>query len=120
MAPTLCTSGQVVLKAGANAPILNEAQYDSLIENAESFVNVSTKFDWIASYPSLTSGAKLLLSDTVASYAAIDLINYDMSGYTSRTEAQVMLDVNWSKTVEGINLLKDDNYRTFIQEGEVR
>ena len=116
MAPTLCTSGQVVLKAGANAPTgLLESEYDRMIERAESFVCVNSRYDWIAAYPSLASGAKLILQDAVSSYAAIDLINYDMSGYTSRTEAQVMLDVNWSKTEAAINMLQDDKFKTYIQ-----
>ena len=35
-----------------------------------------------------------MLSDIASSYVAKEMINYDMSGYTSREEAQTMLDVN--------------------------
>jgi len=118
MTATLCASGAVILKAGKNAPtLITEAQYDQLINQAEAFINTSSRYDWVTNYASIPATTKQILEDAASSMAAIALINYDMSGYTSRTESQVMLDVNWSRLVECINLLRDDKFRTFIKQG---
>lgn len=117
MAETLCNSGAVVLKAGKNAAVLTIAQYTQLINQAECFINVNSKKDWVAAFASLPTDTKNLLQDACSSFAALSVINYDMSGFTSRTEAQVMLDVNWNRTVEIINLLKEDKFKDFTTTG---
>ena len=39
-----------------------------------------------------------------------------MSGYTSRAEAQTMLDVNYTRLTDAINQLKEKYTTDFIQE----
>ena len=39
-----------------------------------------------------------------------------MSGSTRRAEAQTMLDVNWAKMMEEINLLKERKFIDFIND----
>jgi hypothetical protein len=114
MTETLCTSGAVKLKAGANAPTLSAAQYTDLINKAEAFACCVSRYDWVTNYAGLSDSAKNILQDLASSHAAIAVINNDMSGFTSRTEAQVMLDVNYSKVVDIINLIKDDKFKTFL------
>jgi hypothetical protein len=117
---TLTTSGAVKLKAGANAPTLTAAQYDALIEEGEAFVSTQSRYNWVTNWPTVSGmvGAGLV-EEAVSNHAAIATINNDMSGFTSRTEAQVMLDVLYSKLVDNINLLRDDKFRKFIIKGEV-
>lgn len=119
MTETLCEKTDVQLKAGANATTLTDAQYTDLINEAEGFVSASARYDYVTNYASVSAIGKTLLREVASSYAAIAVINYDMSGFTSRTEAQVMLDVLWSKVVEGINLLRDEKFRDFVLKGEV-
>ena len=114
---TLSTSGAVKLKAGANAPTLTGAQYEILLEKAEAFVAMQSKYDWVTNEAAIPANTREILQEATAKLAAIDTINYDMSGFTSRLEAQTMLDVLWSKVVEIINLLRDDKFRTFVQRG---
>ena len=117
---TLSTSGAVKLKAGENAPTLTAAQYDSLIEEAEAFVSVQSRYDWVDNWASVSGmvGAGIV-EDAVATHAAISAVNNDMSGFTSRLEAQTVLDVLYSKLVDNINLLRDEKFRTFVIKGEV-
>lgn len=120
MTETLCDSGAVKLGAGSNVSTgITGAMYTSLINQAEGFVSSSSRYDYVTNYASVSTIGKTLLKEAAASYAAIGAINYDMSGYTSRTEAQTMLDVNWSKVVECINLLRDDKFRNFVLTGSV-
>ena len=119
MTETLCTSGAVKLKAGTNATTLTAAQYTDLINKAEAFACCVSRYDWVTNYAGLSDTAKYLLQDLASSHAAISVINTDMSGFTSRTEAQVMLDVNYSKVVDNLNILRDDKYKEFVIKGEV-
>jgi hypothetical protein len=114
---TICLSGAIVLRAGANHPTLTEGNYIALISGAAAFVSTSARYDYVTNFGSCSAIGQEIIKEAVACYAAIGLINYDMSGYTSRTEAQTMLNVNWNKMVECINLLRDDNFRIFILQG---
>lgn len=117
---TICLSGSVKLKAGANVGTLTPAQYDEIIGEAEAFVCTASRYDWVSDWATLSgSVAGPIVKEAVSSWAAINAINYDMSGFTSRQEAQVMLDVNWSKVVECVNLLRDDKFRSFVIKGDL-
>ena len=113
--PEFADSGAVKLFAGANAVALTNAQYELLLDKAEAFVNVQSKYDWTTNEALVPSTTKEILQEVTAKLAAMDVISYDMSGFTSRAEAQTMLDVLWSKVVEIVNLLRDDKFRTFVQ-----
>ena len=119
MTETLCDSGAVKIKAGANAATLTASQYTDIINRAEGFVCAAARYDFITNYANISNIGKNFLKDVTSSKAAIEVINYDMSGFTSRTEAQVMLDINYSILVDGINLLRDEKFRSFIISGEV-
>jgi len=115
---TISTSGAVYVKAGENARVLTDAQTNEIIEQAENFVSASSRYDWISNWASLsgTAGAKIV-KEAVEDWAAMGIVSNDMSGYTSRLEAQTILDVLWSKIVECVNLLRDEKFRTFTQTG---
>lgn len=115
MTETMCTSGAVKLKAGANmSSSLTADNYTTLINQAESYINTATRINYTDTYGSLNDDVKKILEDTASSYAAISAINYDMSGYTSRQEALTMLNVNWAIVQQGIKLLSDKKYTDFI------
>jgi hypothetical protein len=114
MTTTLCNSGAVVLKAGANAAVLTDARYTQLINQAEDFVVCSTRNDYITSYSGLSANKKLILEDVTSCIAAIYVISYDMSGFTSRQEALIMVNILWARIAECMRLLNNDNTRGFI------
>ena len=119
MTVTLCDSGAVKIKAGTNAATLTDAQYTEIINRAEGFVCAEARYDFVANSGAVSNIGKELLKDVTSSKAAIEAINKDMSGYTSRVEAQVMLDVNYAIVVDSINMLRDDKYRKFVIDGSV-
>jgi len=115
---TICLSGALVLKAGKNAVSLTQAQYDTLIDEAEAYINAVTKYDFTSNWATISGmAAGKMVREAVSSWAAMNLVSYDMSGYSSRLEAQTILDVLWSKCVECINALRDDNVKTFVNTG---
>ena len=57
---------------------------------------------------------KYLVTSITASLVAIDAINYDMSGYTSRAEAQTMLDVLHDIVTKNTKTLKNKETQRFF------
>ena len=125
MVTTLCMSGSVLAKAGAKvADVISgcvvlggdSSSYivDEWINQAESFVNTACRYNFTDNYDNLNADVKKILEDAVSSLAAIYSIQYDMSGYTSRTEAETMLDVLRDRFTQALNLLKDKKAVDFI------
>jgi len=116
---TLCTSWAIITKAGANASSIATASGAILAqfsEEAEAQTIVVGRYDWVTNYASVNANAKLILNDVTSSLAAMKVISYDMSGYTTRGEAQTMLDVLRDNASQGLALLKDQNTDTFIKK----
>lgn len=116
---TLCLSGACLLKAGENVSSDftgsdAETNWNALILQAEAYINCVSRYNWVDNYASLNADVKYILEDAAACHAACSAISYDMSGFTSRAEAQTMLDVNWAKLQDYINLLKDRKFIDYI------
>jgi len=113
MSWTLCTSGAAFFKAGLGMNDLfntSGAYIDYVYEwsnQAEASVNAITRKDWTADYASVGANFKEILGDVVSDLIAMKIICFDMSGYTSRTEAQTMLDVLRDNISRNLETLKD-------------
>lgn len=110
MAWTFTSSGAAIAKAGigSNADIiLSGARLAEWSNMSEGRIVSETRRDWRVSYASLGTDIKNILDDVSSSMMAKNIINYDMSGYTSRAEAIMMLNVNDDIVREGIKVLKD-------------
>jgi hypothetical protein len=115
MSWTLTTSGAAILKAGLNANssiITSGASLAIWSDEVESTIAGLTKYDWVFNYSNIKTNFKFILDDTASGMIAKKIINYDMSGYTSRTEAQTMLDVLTDDINKNITELKDNATQT--------
>ena len=115
MAWILCTSGQAVNKAGANANaaiILSGQPLAEWSDEAEQTVCMKTRKDWITTPPTSFVSS---IADVVSDLIAIKIINYDMSGYTSRAEAQTMLDVLKDNSDNIIKDLREKQYQEVME-----
>lgn len=118
-AGTLCGQTDVAKKAGANASATSvaEAYTNVYIKEAEGLLSAVSRYDWVTNYASVSTIGKEILRDAVASYAAVKVLNYDMSGFTSRQEALIMVNILWACWTETFKLMKENNYRDFILTG---
>ena len=107
MVETLTDSGAVKIRAGANVATLTPDQYTELINQAEAYINSTTRIDYVAAYSGLATDKKKILDLAASSHAAMGAINFDMSGYTSRAEALTMLNFNHQLMFEATRLLKE-------------
>ena len=88
--------------------------YDSCLQ-AESFVNVMTRFNFSdAATAGLNADIQGILSDVVSSLVAIEGIAYDMSGYTTRTEAENKINVLRDGALRALSILRDKKAQEFM------
>jgi len=112
-----CTSGAAIAKAGAGS---NEdfqtssaflVKLNTFSEQSEGAINTLTRKDWSGAYASLDGNFKQILSDLSSDMIATKIVAYDMGGYTSRLEAQTILDVLDSGIRRNIEILKEEKGR---------
>lgn len=117
MVDTFCTSAAVIMKAGANVNSTASSSgsiISTYINQAECFIVVTCGVNYLDTFSTLNADVKLLLEDVCSSLASMQLISYDMSGYTSRNEAQTMLDVQRDFAERGLALLRLKEHTDFI------
>lgn len=116
-AGTLCTNSNVVYEAGANASATSsaEAYTNVYILKAEGKICLDTRYDWVTNYASVSTIGKEILREAASCYAAIAVINYDMSGFTTRQEALTMVNILWARYIDIIKrIVEDEKYKDFI------
>jgi len=119
MSWTLTTSGAAIVKSGANHSTALDTEGAGILQDwsdqVEATLSALTRYDWISNYATLTPILREILGDTASDMIATKIINYDMSGYTSRSEAQTMLDVIRDNLVRNLEALKDTTIREKIE-----
>lgn len=112
---TFCTTTEAVRKtgAGANSTATGEAYINQFVKEAEGYIMMVIRYDYKTNYGSLNTASKELLREATSNLAAIYAINYDMGGYTSRTEAELMINVLKTIADECLSLLADQKTQTY-------
>jgi hypothetical protein len=119
-AGTLAINADILKKAGANHNTTYSADvYTNVyILLAEGKICLDTRYDWVTNYASISTIGKEILREAVACYTAIDVINADMSGFTSRQEALTMVNILWARYIDIVKRVAGDNkYKEFILSG---
>lgn len=119
---TFCTSGAVIVKAGVNMSsavsgallIGTDHALDVWITEAESAINAICRHNFTDTYAGLNDDVKKILQGVASDLAAINAITYDMSGYTSRVEAESMINVLRDSALRGLGLIRDKKAQDFI------
>lgn len=99
VSPTISASGQVITR---------------FLEESEAFINLTSRYDYTANWTSLDTNTKKALAEASANLAGIYLIEYDMSGYTSRIEAEDMINILWARFLQIIDEIKDQKAVTYL------
>jgi len=111
-----CTSAEVLQKAGAKASATSkaEAYTNSFVAQAESFINILCHTNYSDTYTTLNIDKKAILKEAASNLAAIYVINYDFSGFTTRTEAEDMINILWARFQQCIEILSASTNVTFL------
>ena len=113
------TTEEIVMAAGANVTISAEAYTNLFIAQAEGEINALCRKVFAAdaaAFAALPAGGKKILSSTAAALAAIQLIEYDMSGLTIR-EAEDRINILRDTAIRNMAILRDDKVQRFIING---
>lgn len=111
-----CTIAEVERKAGANASATSkaEAYVDDYTTQVESEINVMARYNFSDNYAVLNVDTKQILKGIASNLAAIYVISYDFSGFTTRTEAEDMINVLRDAALRGLSILRDKKAQDFI------
>lgn len=106
------TTAEVERKAGANVSSVSkaEAYVNDYMTQAESYINAATHKNWSDVYSTLNVDVKGILKEAASNLAAIYAINYNMSGFTSRAEAELMIKVLYRRLKDCIEVLKGNAF----------
>lgn len=112
------TTAEVSRKAGANASTTSnvEAYINDFMTQAESRINAVTRFNWSDAYAGLNADTKGILKEVASNIAAIYVIQFDMSGFTSRTEAEDMINILRDGAQFGLSLLISKKVKEFMDK----
>lgn len=110
------TTAEVQRKAGnlASATSKAEAYVNDFMTQAESFINVTTKKNWSDIYSTLNVDVKGILKECASNLAAIYVIQFDISVFTSRIEAEDMINILYRRAMDCIKILREQPNETFI------
>lgn len=110
------TTAEVMRKAGANASSTSnvEAYINDFITQAESTINVMTRRNWSDDYAGLNVDVKGILKEAASNLAAMYVIQFDMSGFTTLGEAESMITILRDGFIRNISILRDKQMETFI------
>ena len=110
------TTAEVQRKAGANASATSkaEAYVNDYMTQVESLINTICRYNFSDNYTALNADVKGLLKEVASNLAAIHVIQFDMSGFTSRTEAEDMINVLRDGALRGLAILRDQKAKDFI------
>ena len=111
------TSDEILVKAGKNYDTgVTEARINALCLQVESHINAVTRYNWSDNYAGLNADVKGLLALAESNMVAMYIINYNMSVFTSRLEAQTMLDVLRDGYLGALDLLGKHVVAEFIED----
>jgi len=110
------TTAEVARKAGANASATSvaEAYVNDYMTQVESLINAICRFNFSDAYSGLNVDVKGILKEVASNLAAIYVIQYDMSGFTSRIEAEDMINILRDAALRGLSILRDKKAQDFI------
>lgn len=111
-----CTTAEVERKAGANCSATSkaEAYTNDYVAQAESLINALCTYNFSDNYATLNGDTKEILKEIASDLAAIYVISYDMSGFTTRIEAEDMINILRDAALRGLSILRSKNAQDFI------
>lgn len=112
---TFTTREEVLRKAGsfASATSSAEAYTNQFIKEAEGFICCRLRENWVLNYATLNDNVKELLRLITSNIAAIKVIQYDLTNFAVRSDAETQINVLWGVAVEALEVLFDFKTKTY-------
>lgn len=118
-AGTFCDEVDVANRAGvgmsSDIDSGDTAETDLWIVDYENELCAVLNYDIITNTALLTANGKQLFGIYVSCMAANDAVKYDMSGYTSRTEAEDIINVNRDTALRVLSILRTTKVKSYLK-----
>lgn len=113
----LSTDAEMNAMAGENVDVTGwtDANKTAWGLQAENYLNILCRYNWSDNFAGLNVDVKYILSEFVARYVAVCGIAYNMAGYTSRIEAEDMINIHVWRMIELKELLADQKAATYMK-----
>jgi hypothetical protein len=110
------TSDEILVKAGENVDSsgTTEARINALCLQVESLINCTARENFSDTYATLNADVKGLLSEIESDLVAMYLIQFNMAGFTSRVEAEDMVNILRDAALRGLSILRDKKTIDFM------
>ena len=107
-------SGAAAVKAGLNynTAIPHDHGWVSWISGACMVIDTMTRKQW--DFNATSVDIKSVLQDTASDFVAMKAVNFDMSVYTTRGEAESMINVLRDGFLRNVQILRDVKAQTFV------
>jgi len=104
------------LPTGSSATVKAAGYFDKIVLDVEAFINCATRFDFSTADAATTLNTTVrgILIDTASCLCAIEGIIFDMSGFTSRIEAEDAINVLRDISLRNLSILRDKKTQDFI------
>jgi len=89
---------------------------------AESIINVTCRrvfASTVAAFAALPASTRYILTAATSDLAAIYAIEYDLSGFTSRVEAEDMINILRDDFLRNLSILRDTKIQDFLTKGSI-
>ncbi len=112
---SIVSSAAIIYKAGRNvSPVVSGALLMEITSGAIALVNNIARVNYSDSFDTLNDDVKWTLNEVASNIGGMYCIIYDMSGYTSRIEAEDMINVLRDGALRGLSILRDKKTTDFI------
>lgn len=114
------TKAEIDVKVGENVDLTGytEANINLVSKQIEGYLNSLANFNFSAGFDKLDVNKRGILSEAASNLIAVYFISYNMAGYTSRVEAEDMINLLLSRWQELKGVIKDDRFTKFISNVE--
>ena len=116
--PKFCTTADVAKYAGAGASATSKDSAYVLVygAGAEAYINCISRHNWSDETGGTNyADVSKILQECQARLIAIDVINYDFSGYPTRIIAEDMINIHWARITQLLLLLEEQTTVTWIK-----
>jgi len=107
--PKFCTVAQVAMYAGLGANAVSKAETNVLVygAGAEAYINDASRHNWSDETGGTNyADVSKILQECQAKLIAIDVINYDYTGFPTRIVAEDMVNLLWARVKQLIKVLE--------------
>jgi hypothetical protein len=101
--------------SGANSSAKKISTVTRFVQNAEGYVNALTRYDWGTNWASLETKARYLVKEAIMCLAAVAIVNYDATGYSSRFESQFIASALQQRADYAIAALVEQAIQQYIK-----